>query len=160
MAPLLATVLELLTWLGVGRVSCAYGCDFGAVVAGAFKAAHKARCACLVLHFRRLDVDEKEYKARVKADPMYETTAWMGPWLYFYNMMEKVEKDRAKNAKGLGKLTLLFPCVNGGRPDPKKKGMTAAQGQKMAEALKTELVDCWKMPVDQLARHLMKAAGA
>ena len=33
MGPLVATVLELLTWLGVGKCACVYGVDFGACVA-------------------------------------------------------------------------------------------------------------------------------
>ena len=53
---------ELLTWLGVMKVSCLVGVDFGGCVAGEFKRTHKARCAHVCLHYRRLDVDEKEYK--------------------------------------------------------------------------------------------------
>ena len=36
-------------------------------------------------------------------------------------MMEKEENKRAANCKGLGKLTLLFPCNNGGAQLPHKK---------------------------------------
>ena len=75
------------------------------------------------------------------------------------NIMEKEENKRAVNCKGLGKLTLLFPCNNGGRPDPKKKGMMSSMGTKIAAALKTELIDSWKMPADELAKHVLKAAG-
>ena len=137
-----------------------YGVDFGACVAGAFKVAHKARCGGLMVHYRRLDVDDKEWKAKAKADPMFETNFWMGPQLYYYNMMEKDEKKRTANSKGVGKVRFLYPCSNGGRPDPKQKGTQSQSGLKIAAALKTELIDCWKMPVDELAKHLMKAAGA
>ena len=44
------------------KVSCLVGVDFGGCVAGEFKRTHKARCAHVCLHYRRLDVDEKEYK--------------------------------------------------------------------------------------------------
>ena len=96
----------------------------------------------------------------VKADPMYETNLFFGPFCYYYNYFEKEEKNRGANSKGLGKSTLLFPCSNGGRPDPKRKGMMASMGSKIAGALKTELIDCWKMPADEVATHVLRAAGA
>ena len=83
MGPPVATCLELLTWLGVGKVSCIVGADFGAAVAGAFKKSHKTRCQSILLYFVRLDLDDKEWAAKKKSDGMFETNLWMGPLCYF-----------------------------------------------------------------------------
>ena len=160
MDPLVSTVLELLTWLGVGKVSCVVGADFGAAVAGAFKKAHKSRCASLVLYYARLDLDEKGWAAKKKADAMFETNLWMGPFCYYYNMLATAEKDRLLNAKGLGKCTLLFACSNAGRPDPKRTGMVSKMGLNIAKALNTDLIDSWKMPLAEVAQHVLKTASA
>lgn len=76
-------------------------------------------------------------------------------------MMEKDEKDRLSNCKGLaGKgVSVLFPCSNAGRPDPKKKGMVSTMGAKIANALNTDLIDCWKMPPEEVAKHVLKAVA-
>ena len=150
-------LIGLLDWLGIAQ-PVIYGRDWGAIRACKFKIRHPKRAAVLVLEECSGKIDEKEYKARIKADPRMCFGAMGGSWLWFTDgtFPKTMDGKRGKNLQGLkGKIVLLFPLSSNGKHDPKGKSSWIGKAAEMyAKLFNTKYIDSYLLGDDDVAKKI------
>jgi len=152
----IVVLLAIVDWLGWGKPMI-YGRDWGAIRALKFRIAHPKRTRPPVLeeHVTKFKT-EKAAKEMETRDMM--RACGMGSFLWIFDSAFPTGGDYkpGKNMEGFkGKVTLLWPFNNRGKPDPRQKGWNAKAVAGFAKALRTKAIDSFQMSDADVAEYIV-----